>query len=396
MLQIAVTGKPNVGKSSFFASATLSEAEIANYPFTTIDANKAIAYITADCPCKELGVECNPRTSKCEDGVRYIPVELIDVAGLVPGAYEGKGLGNQFLDDLRQARALIHVIDASGSTDEEGNPCDVGSHDPLDDVDFLRNEVTMWVYSILERNWSRLIRKVMSEHLNFAKVIADQLSGTGVMLEDVIEAERIMDDDYDKWEKEDILRFLDRLLQLSKPIIIVANKIDSPQAEKNIRRLQDKYDLVVPASAQSELALVNARKAGLINYTSGEDHFTIIEGAKLSDKQLHALEYIDENVLKKYGSTGIQKTLNIAVYDILKQIVVYPVEDEHKYTDNKGNVLPDGLLIPQGSNPRDMAYCIHTDIGEGFTHAIDARTHMKISSEQELKQSDIISIISNK
>lgn len=396
MLQIAVTGKPNVGKSSFFASATLSEAEIANYPFTTIDANKAIAYITADCPCKELGVECNPRTSKCEDGVRYIPVELIDVAGLVPGAYEGKGLGNQFLDDLRQARALIHVIDASGSTDEEGNPCDVGSHDPLDDVDFLKNEVTMWVYSILERNWSRLIRKVMSEHLNFAKVIADQLSGTGVMLEDVIEAERIMDDDYDKWEKEDILRFLDRLLQLSKPIIIVANKIDSPQAEKNIRRLQDKYDLVVPASAQSELALVNARKAGLINYTSGEDHFTIIEGAKLSDKQLHALEYIDENVLKKYGSTGIQKTLNIAVYDILKQIVVYPVEDEHKYTDNKGNVLPDGLLIPQGSNPRDMAYCIHTDIGEGFTHAIDARTHMKISSEQELKQSDIISIISNK
>jgi len=396
MLQIAVTGKPNVGKSSFFASATLSEAEIANYPFTTIDANKAIAYITADCPCKELGVECNPRTSKCEDGVRYIPVELIDVAGLVPGAYEGKGLGNQFLDDLRQARALIHVIDASGSTDEEGNPCDVGSHDPLDDVDFLKNEVTMWVYSILERNWSRLIRKVMSEHLNFAKVIADQLSGTGVMLEDVIEAERIMDDDYDKWEKEDILRFLDRLLQLSKPIIIVANKIDSPQAEKNIKRLQDKYDLVVPASAQSELALVNARKAGLINYTSGEDHFTIIEGAKLSDKQLHALEYIDENVLKKYGSTGIQKTLNIAVYDILKQIVVYPVEDEHKYTDNKGNVLPDGLLIPQGSNPRDMAYCIHTDIGEGFTHAIDARTHMKISSEQELKQSDIISIISNK
>ena len=396
MLQIAVTGKPNVGKSSFFASATLSEAEIANYPFTTIDANKAIAYITADCPCKELGVECNPRTSKCEDGVRYIPVELIDVAGLVPGAYEGKGLGNQFLDDLRQARALIHVIDASGSTDEEGNPCDVGSHDPLDDVDFLKNEVTMWVYSILERNWSRLIRKVMSEHLNFAKVIADQLSGTGVMLEDVIEAERIMDDDYDKWGKEDILRFLDRLLQLSKPIIIVANKIDSPQAEENIKRLQDKYDLVVPASAQSELALVNARKAGLINYTSGEDHFTINDGAKLSDKQLHALEYIDENVLKKYGSTGIQKTLNIAVYDILKQIVVYPVEDEHKYTDNKGNVLPDGLLIPQGSNPRDMAYCIHTDIGEGFTHAIDARTHMKISSEQELKQSDIISIISNK
>ncbi|WP_455645763.1 redox-regulated ATPase YchF [Methanosphaera sp.] len=396
MLQIAVTGKPNVGKSSFFNSATLSEAEVANYPFTTIDANAAIAYVTADCPCKELEVTCNPRTGKCENGIRYIPVELIDVAGLVPGAHEGKGLGNKFLDDLSQARALIHIIDASGATDEEGNPCEAGSHDPLDDVNFLKNEVTMWVYSILERNWPRLIRKVMSEHLNFAKVIADQLSGAGVFLDDVIEAERIMDDQYDKWEKEDILRFLEKLLEHAKPIIIIANKIDTPQAEENIRRLQEKYEKVIPTSAESELALVNAAKAGLINYQSGEDHFEIIDDTKLSDKQKMALSYIDENVLKKYGSTGIQETINTAVYEVLNQIVVYPVEDEHKFSDQKGNILPDALLVAQRSNPRDLAYCIHTDIGEGFTHAIDARKNMRISSEQELKQSDIISIIANK
>ena len=396
MLQIAVTGKPNVGKSSFFNSATLSEAEVANYPFTTIDANAAIAYVTDECPCKELNLTCNPRTGKCEDGTRYIPVELIDVAGLVPGAYEGKGLGNKFLDDLSQARALIHIIDASGGTDEEGNPCEPGSHDPLDDVNFLKHEVTMWVYSILERNWPRLIRKVMSEHLNFAKVIADQLSGAGVLLDDVIEAERIMDDQYDKWEKEDILKFLDKLLEYAKPIIIVANKIDTPQAEENIRRLQEQYEKVIPTSAESELALVNAAKAGLIKFKSGEDHFEILAEDKLSEKQKMALEYIDENVLKKYGSTGIQKTINTAVYDVLKQIVVYPVEDEHKYSDQKGNILPDALLIPQGSNPRDLAYCIHTDIGEGFTHAIDARKNMRIASDQELKQNDIISIISNK
>lgn len=395
MLQIAVTGKPNVGKSSFFNSATLSEAEVANYPFTTIDANAAIAYVTAECPCGELDVTCNPRTGKCEDSTRYIPVELIDVAGLVPRAHEGKGLGNQFLDDLSQARALIHIIDASGSTDEEGNPCDPGSHDPLDDVNFLRDEVTMWLYSILERNWARLIRKVMSEHLNFAKVIADQLSGAGVFLDDVLEAERIMDDNYDKWEKEDILKFLSKLLEYAKPIIIVANKIDTPQAEENIKRLKEHYE-VIPTSAESELALINAAKAGLISYQSGDDHFDVIDDSKLSEKQKAALDYIDVNVLKKFGSTGVQNVINTAVYDVLNQIVVYPVEDEHKYSDQKGNILPDALLIPRGSNPRDLAYCIHTDIGEGFTHAIDARRNMRISSEHELEQSDIISIISNK
>ena len=397
MLQIAVTGKPNVGKSSFFSAATLSEAEIANYPFTTIDANKAIAYITANCPCKELNVTCNPRTSKCEDGISYIPDELIDVAGLVPGAYEGKGLGNQFLDDLGQARALLHVIDASGSTDEEGNPGDPGSHDPLEDVDFLKHEVTMWVYSILERNWPRLIRKVMSEHLNFAKVISEQLSGTGVMIDDVLEAERrYPNQEYDKWEQEDILDFLEILLSIAKPIIIVANKNATPQAEENIKRLKEKYERVIPTSAQSELALVNAAKAGLIKYQSGDDHFEILDEDKLSGKQKMALDYIDKEVLKKYGSTGVQETLNMAVYDVLNQIVVYPVEDEHKYSDQKGNILPDALLIPKGSNPRDLAYCIHTDIGEGFTHAIDARRNMRIASDHELEQSDIISIISNK
>ncbi len=396
MLQIAVTGKPNVGKSSFFNSATLSEAEVANYPFTTIDANAAIAYVTAECPCKELDLTCNPRTGKCEDGIRYIPVELIDVAGLVPGAYEGKGLGNKFLDDLSQARALIHIIDASGATDAEGNPCEAGTHDPLDDVNFLKHEVTMWVYSILERNWPRLIRKVMSEHLNFAKVISEQLTGAGVLLDDVIEAERIMNDEYDKWEKEDMLRFIDKILESAKPIIIVANKIDTPQAEENIKRLKEKYDQVIPTSAESELALVNAAKAGLIKYHSGEDHFEILDESKLSDKQKMALNFIDEHVLKKYGSTGIQETINKAVYETLNNIVVYPVEDEHKFSDQKGNILPDALLVAKGSNPRDLAYCIHTDIGDGFTHAIDARRNMRISSEQELKQSDIISIISNK
>jgi ribosome-binding ATPase YchF (GTP1/OBG family) len=393
MLQIAVTGKPNVGKSSFFNAATLSEAEVASYPFTTIDVNKAVTHVVKPCPCQELEVECNPRNSQCLEGQRLIPVELLDVAGLVPGAHEGRGLGNKFLDDLRQARVFIHVIDASGSTDEEGRPCEAGSHDPMEDVDFLQHEITMWLFGILHKNWNRLVRKALSEKLDIAKVIAEQLSGAGIMAEDVLEAKRAITKEYKDWEDEDMILLLDNLLKIAKPMMIVANKADLPHAEENIQRLKEKYDNVVPASAEAELALSRAAEAGLIKYTSGEDDFEILQADKLSPQQLKALEYIRENVLQKYGGTGVQEALNQAIFNLLDMIVVYPVEDEHKHSDQKGNVLPDALLIPRGSKPRDMAFLIHTDIGEGFMHAIDARSCRRVSSDHELQDGDIISII---
>nr|WP_319373586.1 redox-regulated ATPase YchF [uncultured Methanobacterium sp.] len=393
MLQIAVTGKPNVGKSSFFNAATLSEVEVAGYPFTTIDVNKAVAHVVKPCPCSELKVECNPRNSQCRDGQRLIPVELLDVAGLVPGAHEGRGLGNKFLDDLRQARVFIHVIDASGSTDDEGRPCEAGSHDPLEDVDFLQHEITMWLFGILNKNWNRLVRKALSEKLDIAKVIAEQLSGAGITVEDVLEAKRSVTKEYKDWEDEDIIDLLDNLLKIAKPMLIVANKADLPHAEENIPRLREKYDNVVPASAEAELALARAAEAGLIKYVSGESDFEILNEDKLSTPQLKALEYIRENVLQKYGGTGVQEALNQAIFSLLNMIVVYPVEDEHKLSDQKGNVLPDALLIPQGSKPKDMAFLIHTDIGEGFMHAIDARSCRRVSSDHELQDGDIISII---
>jgi len=395
MLQIAVTGKPNVGKSSFFNSATTSKVEMADYPFTTIDANKAIANVLKPCPCVDLNLSCNPRNSECIDGNRYIHVELIDVAGLVPGAHEGRGLGNKFLDDLRQAKVFIHVIDASGSTDEEGRPVDPGSHDPLEDIEFLEYEIVMWMYGILNKNWDRLIRKIDAEKLDVAKVIYEQMSGTGVSLEDVIEAKRTVNPDYQKWEKEDLIQLVTSLRKIAKPMLIVANKADLPTSEENINRIREKYPDVIPASADSELALVNATKAGFINYNSGDSDFEILDEKNLNKNQLNALNYIKVNVLDKYGSTGVQKALNTAVFELLKMIVVYPVEDEHKFTDNNGNVLPDPILIKIGSNPRDLAYIVHTDIGDKFMHAVNARKNMRVASDYELCDGDIISIITS-
>ena len=393
MLQIAVTGKPNVGKSSFFNSATASTVEMANYPFTTIDANKAVAHVIKDCPCKELDVTCNPRNSICIDGKRLLPIELIDVAGLVPGAHEGKGLGNKFLDDLMQAKVFIHVIDASGSTDLEGNPVDPGTHDPLEDIEFLEEEIVMWMYGILSKNWVRLIRKVGAEHLDISKVLFDQLSGTGIAIEDIIEAKRDIEPDYNKWEEEDLIELTRNILHIAKPMMIVANKADLPTSEENIKRIKEKYPNVIPASAESEIALVRASEAGLISYVSGEDHFEILKPDELNENQIKALEYIQENILDKYGSTGIQDALNYGIFELLDNIVVYPVQDENKLTDQKGNVLPDGILVPKGANPKELAYLVHTDIGDNFMHAVDARSHMRVASDYELKDGDIISIV---
>lgn len=393
MLQIAVTGKPNVGKSSFFNSATSSSVEMANYPFTTIDANKAVAHVVSDCPCKELDVTCNPRNSICIDGKRLIPVELIDVAGLVPGAHEGKGLGNKFLDDLMQAKVLIHVIDASGSTNAEGQPVEAGSHDPLDDLEFMEHEIVMWMYGILNRNWSRLVRKIEAEKLDIAKVIFDQLSGTGISLEDIIEAKRTVNPDYTKWDEEEFIKLTRNILRIAKPMLIIANKADLPTSEENIKRIKEKYPNVIPTSAESEIALVKAAESGLIKYTSGDSDFEILKEDELSPNQLKALEYIRTNILEKYGSTGVQQALNEAIFNLLNMIVVYPVEDEHKFTDQKGNVLPDAILIPKGSVPRELAYMVHSDIGDNFMHAVDARKNMRVASDYELSNNDIISII---
>ncbi|MGC8648897.1 MAG: GTPase, partial [Candidatus Micrarchaeia archaeon] len=147
---IGIVGAPNKGKSTLFSALTLNEVEIADYPFTTINPNLGVAYVSKECVDKELNISCNARNSLCINHVRFFPVNIIDVAGLVEDAHLGKGMGNQFLNDLASADALIVVVDASGKTDAHGNKVDYA--DPINDVNMVTNEIIEWISGIIKKH----------------------------------------------------------------------------------------------------------------------------------------------------------------------------------------------------------------------------------------------------
>lgn len=386
MIEIGIAGKPNAGKSTFFKAATLADAEIANYPFTTIKPNIGVGHVRVKCVCQELGVECR----ECIDGWRFIPVKLIDVAGLVPDAHKGRGLGNEFLDNLRQSEAVIHVVDASGSTDEEGNEIGVGERNPIEDVNFLYHEIEMWLYGILKRNWEKIIRRMKAEKRDAVKFLTEQLAGLGFeewMIREAIKGFG----DVSKLDDEGLKQFAVELRNRRMKMVIAANKADKAPKEL-LDRLISLPEIAVPTSAAYELILRTAAKNGYIKYLSGDSDFEIVK--ELNEKQLKALEKI-RTFLKEFGSTGVQSTINKVVFDVLDYIVVYPVEDENKFTDTKGNVLPDAMLVKRGTTARELAYMIHTDIGKHFIYALDAKTKMRIAEDHELKNNDVVKIVSS-
>ena len=394
---VGIIGKPNTGKSTFFNAATLSHAQVASYPFTTIKPNVGMAYLRVDCVCKELGVKDTPRNSICVNGIRLIPIKLIDIAGLVPDAWKGRGLGNKFLDDIRRADALIHVIDISGSTDEEGRPCALSAHDPLFDIDFVEREFDLWLLQIVKRDWSRMSRTAESGVQKISSMLAERLSGLSIMEAQIVESINSLKLSSEKptnWSEEDLFNLCRAIRQISKPSVIAMNKADLVTSAKNIERSRATGRLVIPCAAEAELLLRRAAKKELIEYIPGNSSFHILYFDKLTPAQRKAFDLVNDRVLKVWGSTGVQQVINDVYFKLIKSIVVYPVEDENRFSDKTGRILPDAYVMKVGSKVKDLAYKIHTDLGEGFLYAMDAKRRVRLGADYVLKDRDVIKIVS--
>jgi ribosome-binding ATPase YchF (GTP1/OBG family) len=396
---VGLVGKANVGKSTFFAAATLKPVEIANFPFTTIKANRGVGYLRTPCVCHEFKVKDEPNNSACIDGVRLVPIDLIDTPGLIRGAHEGKGLGNQFLDEVRRADALIVVCDAAGSTDESGQSCAPGTHDPIDDIKLFEEEFDAWLYSIVVKDWERLARTAEMKHEEIWKHMDEKVSGLGITrgnIQKACEKAKLNPFKAAQWTKTELHSFCTELRKASKPLIIAANKADKDPALQNIEKIKAAGYMVIPTCAEAELALRRAAESGLVKYTPGDKDFTILQPEKLNLNQLKALESVRERVFKKWGGTGLQSAINEAFYGLLDMIAVFPVEDAEKLTDSKGRVLPDCFLVPKGTTARQFASVVHTDLAKSFLFAVDARTKRRLGEAQVLKDKDVIQIVAAK
>ena len=397
-IKIGLIGKTNTGKTTFFNSATLSSEEISSYPFTTKSAVSGVAHAITLCVHQEFKIQDNPNNSKCLDGWRYIPIELIDLPGLIKDAWRGKGLGNQFLSIAAQSDALLHVVDASGGIDSTGKITDVGCGDPISDFADIEEELTMWYHKILEGNRDK-ISKLIKGGLDTVDAITDLYRGVGVTkihVKETLCATNLTEKNFDDFDMVDGKKFAFHLRKTSKPTLIVANKVDVDGADKNFTRLQERYKdfIVIPVSGNSEFVLRRAEQKGLIKYSPGSESFEIIKSDELNEKQNNALNFIKKGIMGEYMRTGVQFAINVAVFKLLKMNSIYPVTDEKNLADKKGNVLPDLFLLKDGATINDLAKEIHTDLTKGLLYGKDLRYNLRLPTDYQLRDRDIVSLVS--
>ncbi|MFX0121974.1 MAG: redox-regulated ATPase YchF [Candidatus Hodarchaeota archaeon] len=399
MIRIGLVGKTNTGKTTFFNSATLLSAEVSTYPFTTKQPNLGQASVQTICVCKELNVKDNPQNSSCIDGWRFIPIEIIDLPGLIKGAWRGRGLGTQFLSVASQADALLHIADASGSIDANGNLTRPGMGNPISDIYDIEEEITLWFSRTMQKSKRKVMKQIKQSSLPMDLALAEVFAGLKVKHDHVKQAlsfSNLTEKKIDKWSQAEFLDFAKNIRKLSKPTIIIANKMDVGSAEENFKRLREEFkdSIVIPVSSEAELALRRAEQKGFIKYIPGEEVFKVISPEKLTETQKRALNYVQQRVLSKWIRTGVQFALNLCAFKLLGMGAVYPVEDVKNLADKKGNILPDVFLMPPDSIIKELASQIHSDLARTILYAIDARTGVRLPIDYVLRDRDIINIVS--
>ncbi|MDG7038982.1 MAG: redox-regulated ATPase YchF [Nitrososphaerota archaeon] len=402
MLRIGLIGKTNAGKTTFFNSVTLKEAEISNYSFTTKEPGKGIAYVTAPCVCREFGVQDEPINSKCINGWRYIPVEVWDLPGLIRGASVGRGLGTKFLSIAATSDALVHVVDISGSIDEEGHAAEPGSGDPGRDYEEIEGELIIWYKGIIEKNRekiTKLVKEAKGDEKAAIRAIAAPLGGIKVSSTDVASSLislKLDPNDFRHWTDRELWTFASKIREISKPTLVLANKMDIPISSVNYKSFRETHSdmMIVPASSDAELVLRRAEESGVISYNPGDESFAITNEGILNERQKRALNFINKFVMKELMRTGVQFALNVLVFKLLRMNVVYPVADVKRLADKKGRVLPDAYLMAEGSDITDLARSVHSDLVKGLLFGIDARSGLRLPPTYKLKDRDIVNLVS--
>ena len=397
-IKIGLIGKTNTGKTTFFNSATLSSEEISSYPFTTKSPVSGVAHAITLCVHPEFKIQDNPNNSKCLDGWRYIPIELIDLPGLIKDAWKGKGLGNQFLSIAAQSDALLHVVDASGGIDSTGKITEVGTGDPISDFADIEEELIMWYHKILEGNRDK-ISKLIKTGTDISDALTDLYRGIGVTkihVKETFHATNLEEKDFDDFNMVDTKKFASYLRKISKPTLIVANKVDVEGADKNFARLRERYNdsIVIPVSGDSEFVLRRAEQKGLIKYSPGSETFEIIKSDELNEKQNNALNFIKQGIMGEYMRTGVQFAIDVAVFKLLKMNSIYPVADEKNLSDKKGRILPDLILLKDGATINDLAKEIHSDLTKGLLYGKDLRYNLRLPTDYQLRDRDVVSLVS--
>jgi hypothetical protein len=398
VIRLGLIGKTNTGKTTFFNAATLLAEEISSYPFTTKKPISGISHAITLCVHPEFKVQDNPNNSKCINGWRYIPIEIIDLPGLIKDAWKGKGLGNQFLAIAAQSDALLHVVDASGGIDSTGQISQVGTGDPVSDFADIEEELIMWYLKILEGNREKVSRSIHGG-AEPTEAIAELYGGIGVTKSHVKSAllsAELSEKSFDNFNMSDSKTLASQLRRISKPTLIVANKVDVEGADKNFDRLRERYNdiIVIPASGDSELSLRRAEQKGLIKYSPGSEQFEIVKSDELNKRQTDALDFIKKGIMGEYMRTGVQFAINIAVFKLLKMNSIYPVANEKNLTDKKGRILPDLILLKNGATVNDLAKEIHTDLTKGLLYAKDLRYNLRLPVDYQLRDRDVISLVS--